>query len=68
VAGVALAGHRRTDVDPDLWAYLPVFFMRGWAQPPQVPDPERLGPDLPVLCARLPAAQVNPYRLLRFDP
>lgn len=63
-----LAGHRRTDVDPDLWANLPVFFMRGWAQPPQVPDPERLGPDLPVLCARLPAAQVNPCRLFRFDP
>ena len=56
-AVVMLAGHRMAEVDPELGANLLVFFVRDWAELPQVPDLERLE-----------AAQANQYRLFRFDP
>ena len=55
------------EVDPELGANLLVFFVRDWAELPQVPDLERLVPELPALCARLQAAEANQYRLFRFD-
>ncbi len=66
-AVVMLAGHRMAEVDPELGANLLVFFVRDWAELPQVPDLERLVPELPALCARLEAAEANQYRLFRFD-
>jgi hypothetical protein len=66
-AVVMLAGHRMAEVDPELGANLLVFFVRDWAELPQVPDLERLVPELPALCARLGAAEANQYRLFRFD-
>ena len=66
-AVVVLAGHKMSDIDPELGANLLVFFVRDWAELPQVPDLERLVPELPALCARLQAAEANQYRLFRFD-
>lgn len=67
-AVVALAGHRMAETDPELGANLMVFFFREWEELPQVPNLDRLIPDLAPLCARLAAAEANQYRIFRFDP
>lgn len=66
-AVVTLAGHRMAETDPELGANLMVFFFRDWAELPQVPNLERLIPDLGPLCDRLAAAGANQYRAFRFD-
>lgn len=66
-AVVALAGHRMAETDPELGANLMVFFCRDWAELPQVPNLDRLVPDLAPLCDRLAAAEANQYRIFRFD-
>ena len=66
-AVVALAGHHMAEVDPELGANLMVFFVRDWAELPQVPGLDRLIPDLGDLCDRLADAGANQYRIFRFD-
>jgi hypothetical protein len=66
-AVVALAGHKMAETDPELGANLMVFFCRDWAELPQVPNLDRLLPDLGALCARLQAEAANQYRVFRFD-
>jgi hypothetical protein len=66
-AVVTLAGHRMAETDPELGANLMVFFFRDWAELPQVPNLDRLVPDLAPLCDRLAAAGANQYRAFRFD-
>lgn len=66
-AVVALAGHKMAETDPELGANMMVFFFRDWAELPQVPNLDRLLPDLGPLCARLAAAGANQYRAFRFD-
>ena len=66
-AVVALAGHKMAETDPELGANLMVFFFRDWAELPEVPNLDRLIPDLGPLCARLEAADANQYRIFRFD-
>ena len=66
-AVVTLAGHKMATIDPELGANLMVFFVRDWAELPQVPDLDRLVPDLVLLCARLQAAGANQYRIFRFE-
>lgn len=67
-AVVALAGHRMAETDPELGANLMVFFCRDWAELAEVPNLDRLVPDLGPLVARLQAADANQYRIFRFDP
>ena len=67
-AVVALAGHRMAETDPELGANLMVFFFRDWAELPEVPNLDRLVPELRPLCDRLAAAEANQYRIFRFDP
>ncbi|MGB8814512.1 MAG: hypothetical protein WCC57_15145 [Paracoccaceae bacterium] len=67
-AVVTLAGHKMAETDPELGANLMVFFFRDWAELPDVPNLDRLVPDLGPLCARLEAAGANQYRAFRFDP
>ena len=62
-----LAGHEMTETDPELGANFMWFFFRDWAELPQVPDLDRLVPDLAPLVARLEAAGANQYRIFRFD-
>lgn len=66
-AVVALAGHKMAETDPELGANLMVFFFRDWSELPQVPNLDRLVPDLAPLCERLAAAEANQYRVFRFD-
>lgn len=66
VAG--LAGHEIAAADPELGANLMVFFFRDWAELTDVPNLEKLIPDLAALCARLEVAGANQYRAFRFDP
>ena len=66
-AVVALAGHKMAETDAELGANLMVFFIRDWAELPQVPNLDRLIPDLGPLCQRLHRAEANQYRLFRFE-
>lgn len=66
-AVVTLARHRMAETDPELGANLMVFFFRDWAELPQVPNLDRLVPELAPLCDRLARAGANQYRLFRFD-
>lgn len=66
-AVVALAGHQMAEVDPELGVNLMVFFFRDWAELLQVPNLDRLVPDLAPLVDRLIAADANQYRVFRFD-
>lgn len=66
-AVVRLAGHRMAETDPELGANLMIFFFRDWEELPQVPDLDRLVPDLAPLCERLSREGANQYRAFRFD-
>ena len=52
-AVVALAGHKMAETDPELGANCMVFFFRDWQELLEVPDLERLIPDLKPLVERL---------------
>jgi hypothetical protein len=66
-AVVAMADHRMAETDPELGANLMVFFFREWDELLQVPDLDRLIPDLGPLVERLTAQGANQYRVFRFD-
>jgi hypothetical protein len=66
-AVVALAGHKMAETDPELGANLMIFFFRDWEELREVPDLDRLIPDLGPLVDRLIAAEANQYRIFRFD-
>ena len=63
----ALSGHTMAETDPELGANTMVFFCRDWNELNQVPDLDRLVPDLGPLVTRLSAQDANQYRILRFD-
>lgn len=65
VVGLARIGMAETD--PELGANLMFFFFREWDELTDVPDLDRLVPDLGPLVARLKAADANQYRIFRFD-
>ena len=66
-AVVTLAGHEMAETDPQLGANLMVFFCRDWDELADVPNLDRLVPDLVPRVARLKAAEANQYRIFRFD-
>ena len=66
-AVVTLAGHQIAETDPELGSNLMVFFFREWDELIELPDLDRLIPDLAPLVDRLKAAQANQYRIFRFD-
>ncbi|MDX1822310.1 MAG: hypothetical protein ACU0A4_16760 [Paracoccaceae bacterium] len=66
-AVVQLAGHQMAETDPELGANLMVFFCRDWDELLEVPNLDRLVPDLGPLVARLTTGQANQYRIFRFD-
>lgn len=66
-AVVTLAGHKMAETDQELGANLMIFFLRDWAELPDVPNLDRLVPDLGALCVRLTEAGANQYRTFRFD-
>ena len=66
-AVVALAGHKMAETDPELGANCMVFFFRDWQELLEVPDLDRLIPDLTPLVGRLMEADANQYRIFRFE-
>lgn len=66
-AVVTLAGHKMAETDPELGANCMVFFFRDWAELLEVPDLDRLVPDLAPLVARLTEMDANQYRSFRFE-
>ncbi|TMV07687.1 hypothetical protein FGK63_09470 [Ruegeria sediminis] len=66
-AVVALAGHKMAETDPELGANCMVFFFREWNELLEVPDLDRLIPDLGPLVERLIEAGANQYRVFRFE-
>jgi hypothetical protein len=64
---VSLAGHQMAETDPELGVNLMMFFLREWDELRQVPDLDRLIPDLGPLVDRLGAQDANQYRIFRFD-
>jgi len=66
-AVVTLAGHKMAETDPELGANCMVFFFRDWQELLEVPDLDRLIPDLEPLIERLVAAGANQYRVFRFE-
>lgn len=67
-AVAALAGLEITGTDPELGANLMIFFFRDWEELLDVPDLDRLVPDLGPLVPRLAAEGATQYRIFRFDP
>jgi len=66
-AVVTLAGHEMAETDPELGANLMIFFFRDWQELLEVPNLDRMVPDLAPLVARLEGADANQYRIFRFD-
>ncbi|WP_171229706.1 hypothetical protein [Ruegeria sp. HKCCA4008] len=66
-AVVTLAGHKMAETDPELGANFMVFFFRDWQELLDVPDLDRLIPDLAPLVGRLVEADANQYRIFRFE-
>lgn len=62
-----LSGHKMAETDPELGANFMMFFFREWSELPDVPNLDRLVPDLRPLVDRLEAADANQYRVFRFD-
>ncbi|MGR3762040.1 hypothetical protein ACUXV3_18230 [Roseobacteraceae bacterium NS-SX3] len=66
-AVVTLSGHQMAETDPELGANLMFFFFRDWNELLEVPDLDRMIPDLAPLVERLEAADASQYRAFRFD-
>jgi hypothetical protein len=66
-AVASLAGHPLDEVDPQLGANCMMFFFREWDELLDVPDLDRLVPELGVLVAGLQKAGASQYRSFRFD-
>ncbi|WP_210093586.1 hypothetical protein [Ruegeria sp. HKCCSP346] len=66
-AVVTLAGHKMAETDPELGVNCMVFFFRDWKELLDVPDLDRLIPDLAPLVGRLVRADANQYRIFRFE-
>ncbi|MEM1360570.1 MAG: hypothetical protein AAGF94_02495 [Pseudomonadota bacterium] len=62
-----LCGLEMSQTDPELGANLMVFFFRNWSELAEVPDLDRMIPDLLALTQRLENADANQYRIFRFD-
>jgi len=62
-----LAGLDLAETDPELGVNFMVFFFRDWDELRQVPDLDRLIPDLAPVLDRLEDAEANQYRVFRFD-
>lgn len=62
-----LAGHPLSETDPEIGSNFMMFLFRDWSELRDVPDLDRMIPELGALIDRLEAAQANQYRLFRFD-
>lgn len=63
----ALAGQDIEEIDAELGANLMIFFLRDWDELLDVPDLDRLIPELATLVPRLQTSDAVHYRVFRFD-
>ena len=66
-AVVTLAGHQMAETDPELGSNLMFFFFRDWPELLEVPDLDRMIPNLADLVGRLTSSDAAHYRAFRFD-
>jgi len=66
-AVVTLAGHEIAETDPELGVNMMFFFFREWDELLDLPELDRMIPNLGPLVARLKEAEANQYRAFRFD-
>lgn len=66
-AVVVLADHKMAETDPELGANLMVFFCKDWDELIEVPNLDKLVPDLQDMVTKLISANANQYRVFRFD-
>lgn len=66
-AVVTLAGHQMAETDPELGSNLMFFFFRDWSELLEVPDLDRMIPNLADLVGRLTSSDAAHYRAFRFD-
>lgn len=66
-AVVSLAGHKMAETDPELGANVMFFFCREWSELGEVPNLDKLVPDMAALILKLQRAGANQYRIFRFD-
>ncbi|MEP1356418.1 MAG: hypothetical protein ABJX32_10965 [Tateyamaria sp.] len=62
-----LSGTSISETDPELGSNFIWFFFKEWDELPDVPNMDRLLPDLGPLVARLKEVDANQYRTFRFD-
>ena len=66
-AVIGLAGHEMSETDLELGSNMMFFFLQDWRELREVPNMDRLVPDLAPLTRKLQAKGANQYRLFRFD-
>ncbi len=66
-AVVTLAQHQMAETDPELGTNLMVFFCREWRELSEVPNLDKLVPNLELLVTDLIRQEANQYRIFRFD-
>ena len=66
-AVICLAGHEMSETDPELGSNMMFFFVQEWRELHEVPNMDRLVPDLALLTRKLQAKEANQYRLFHFD-
>ena len=66
-AVAALAGIEVSETDPELGSNLMFFFFSDWEELLEVPNLDKLVPNLSSLVAQLATAEANQYRLFRFE-
>ena len=66
-AVAALAGIEVSETDPELGSNLMFFFFSDWEELLEVPNLDKLVPNLSSMVAQLAAAEANQYRLFRFE-
>ena len=66
-AVMKLARHEMAETDPELGSNMMFFFFRDWDELVEVPDLDKLIPEMGVLVDKLKAGGANQYRLFRFD-
>lgn len=64
---VGFAGHKMAETDPEFGANLMFFFCREWNDLVDIPNLDRLVPELSQVVERLERAEANQYRIFRFD-
>ena len=62
-----LAGHQLVETDPEFGSNMMFFFFSDWDELLDVPDLDKMIPEMALLVSKLKSGGANQYRLFRFD-